>query len=60
MLLTLEVDLPGWRKAVNCLCGLETQKATQNTDAASRPIIDPKIEALEASEFIKEDPVWSK
>ncbi len=54
-----QVNLPGWRRAVNCLCGVETQKANQNTNT-SRPVIDPQQEAIKASEFIKEDPTWSK
>ncbi|KZS09788.1 Uncharacterized protein APZ42_025901 [Daphnia magna] len=52
------VDLPVWRKAINCLCGVETQKASQDTVTVATAVIDPKQEALMASEFIKEDPKW--
>ncbi|XP_059351175.1 sodium/glucose cotransporter 4-like isoform X2 [Daphnia carinata] len=52
------VELPVWRKAINCLCGVETQKVTQDTTAVVTAVIDPKQEALMASEFIKEDPKW--
>lgn len=51
-------DLPVWRKAINCLCGVETQKASQDTVTVATAVIDPKQEALMASEFIKEDPKW--
>nr|CAH0112056.1 unnamed protein product [Daphnia galeata] len=54
----LTVNLPVWRRAVNCLCGVQTQKAeVQNVPKA---IIDPQEEAILASEFIKEDPKWYK
>lgn len=54
----ITVNLPVWRRAVNCLCGVQTQKAeVQNVPKA---IIDPQEEAILASEFIKEDPKWYK
>lgn len=52
------VNLPPWRRAVNCLCGVETQKASQVPVA--KPLVDPQEEAIMASNFIKEDPTWSK
>lgn len=52
------VDLPTWRRAVNCLCGVETQKASQAP--AVQPTVDPQLEAIIASDFIKEDPKWSR
>ena len=51
--------LPAWRRAVNCLCGVETQKADQ-APSAPKVVIDPQEEAILASEFIKEDPKWYK
>ncbi|XP_046654280.1 sodium/glucose cotransporter 4-like isoform X2 [Daphnia pulicaria] len=53
------VPLPAWRRAVNCLCGVETQKADQ-MPSTPKAVIDPQEEAILASEFIKEDPKWYK
>jgi len=52
-----EERLPAWRRAVNCLCGLETQKANQVNDNAP-PKLSPKEEAIQAAEFVLEDSKW--
>ena len=51
-----EPTLPGWRRAINCLCGLETQNVNQQVAAPPRK--SPQEEATEAAEFIQEDPFW--
>lgn len=49
-----EVHLPGWRKVLNFVCGIQTQDAgNKNNDAT---IITPEEEAKIANEFLKEKP----
>ena len=51
------IELPTWRRAVNCLCGLETQKANQvNENVAPKQSL--KEEAIQAAEFVLEDSKW--
>lgn len=52
-----EPKLPTWRRAVNCLCGLETQKANQVNENVA-PKQSPKEEAIQAAEFVLEDSKW--
>lgn len=54
----VDAHLPGWRRLLNCVCGVQTQKANQQQVAAVQ--LSPEDEALEASEFVNEDSFWRK
>jgi len=53
-----EAPLPDWRKALNFVCGLQTQKIKESVPSA--PLISPEEDAKNAAEFIEEGPYWKK
>jgi len=55
-----EVELPAWRRAVNCLCGLQTQQAQESNVDSQIIKLTPQEEAIQAAESIIEDPFWSR
>ena len=59
MFIAVEVELPKWRKAVNFMCGLQTQQIEEQT-ASSEIKLSPEEEAELEAGSIQDDPFWSK
>ncbi|XP_065570557.1 sodium/glucose cotransporter 1-like isoform X2 [Artemia franciscana] len=55
----VEKKLPTWRRALNFVCGVETQKVTTVIEN-DRVKLSPQEEAKEAADFLKEDHFWGR
>ncbi|XP_047494953.1 sodium/glucose cotransporter 5-like isoform X3 [Penaeus chinensis] len=52
-------DLPLWRRALNCVCGVETQKVSQAQEEDPEDHLTPEQKATRAAEFLQEKRPWT-
>ncbi|XP_037779262.1 uncharacterized protein LOC119575708 [Penaeus monodon] len=52
-------DLPLWRRALNCVCGVETQKVSQAQEEDPEEHLTPEQKATRAAEFLEEKKPWT-
>jgi len=55
-----QVRLSVCRRAINCLCGLQTQQTHSSDVDNQTPKLTPQEEANQAAESIIEDPYWRR
>lgn len=52
-------ELPVWRKALNCVCGVETQKVSQAQEEDPEDHLTPEEKASRAAAFLQEKRPWT-
>ncbi|ROT86016.1 hypothetical protein C7M84_022026 [Penaeus vannamei] len=52
-------ELPVWRKALNCVCGVETQKVSQAQEEDPEDHLTPEEKATRAAAFLQEKRPWT-